>query len=232
MDGIHDMGGMDGFGPIPIEQDEPIFHSPWEGRVWALNTALGAIGNWNVDAGRYLLEQMDPALYLGSSYYQRWLYRTEDILVAHDMVSRAEIETPPELRDTVKQGTPLGIDEVLARRRADRSARVDEDIAAKFTAGEKIRARNIHPKGHTRIPRYVRGKAGVIDRDHGVFIFPDTHAVFAGQKPQHLYSVSFTARAIWGDDASTVDKVYVDMWDDYLEPDLELGLEPDLERGA
>ena len=230
MDGIHDMGGMDGFGPIPIERDEPIFHAAWEGRVWALNTALGAIGNWNIDASRYTLEQMGPALYLASSYYQRWLYRTENILVAHDMVSRAEIETPPEQRATVKQGEPLGIEEILEQRRTERSARVDADIPAQFQAGDKIRARNIHPKGHTRIPRYVRGKAGVIDRDHGVFIFPDTHAVFAGQKPQHLYSVCFTAREIWGDEASAVDKVYVDMWDDYLEPG---HLEPGhLESGA
>jgi nitrile hydratase len=217
MDGIHDMGGMDGFGAIPIERDEPVFHAPWEGRVWALNTALGALGKWNIDAGRYTLELLDPALYLSSTYYQRWLYRTENMLVEHDMVSREELETPPGARDVTPQGTPLTIAEILANRRQDRSARVAEDITAKFKAGDHIRARNIHPKGHTRIPRYVRGKAGVIDRDHGVFIFPDTNAVFAGKTPQHLYSVQFTAREIWGADAAGTDKVYVDMWDHYLE---------------
>jgi nitrile hydratase len=163
------------------------------------------------------LELLDPALYLSSTYYQRWLYRTENMLVEHDMVSREELETPPGARDVTPQGTPLTIAEILANRRQDRSARVAEDITAKFKAGDHIRARNIHPKGHTRIPRYVRGKAGVIDRDHGVFIFPDTNAVFAGKTPQHLYSVQFTAREIWGADAAGTDKVYVDMWDHYLE---------------
>jgi len=217
MDGIHDMGGMDGFGPIPIEQDEPVFHAPWEGRVWALNSALGALGKWNIDAGRYTMEQLDPALYLQSAYYQRWLCRTENILIAHDMVTRQELESPPERCKVKSQGWALSVDEIFARQRQARSARVDEDVAAQFKVGETVRARNIHPKGHTRIPRYVRGKTGVIDRDHGVFIFPDTNAVFAGKKPQHLYSVRFSAQEVWGPDAASADKVYVDMWDDYLE---------------
>jgi nitrile hydratase beta subunit len=217
MDGIHDMGGMDGFGPIPIEQDEPVFHAPWEGRVWALNSALGALGKWNIDAGRYTMEQLDPALYLQSAYYQRWLCRTENILIAHDMVTRQELESPPERCKVKSQGRALSVDEIFARQRQARSARVDEDVAAQFKVGETVRARNIHPKGHTRIPRYVRGKTGVIDRDHGVFIFPDTNALFAGKKPQHLYSVQFSAQEVWGPDAASADKIYVDMWDDYLE---------------
>lgn len=217
MDGIHDMGGMDGFGPIPIEQDEPVFHAPWEGRVWALNSALGALGKWNIDSGRYTMEQLDPALYLQSAYYQRWLCRTENILIAHDMVTRQELESPPERCKVKSQGRALSVDEIFTRQRQARSARVDEDVAAQFKVGETVRARNIHPKGHTRIPRYVRGKTGVIDRDHGVFIFPDTNAVFAGKKPQHLYSVRFSAQEIWGPDTASADKVYVDMWDDYLE---------------
>ena len=218
MDGIHDMGGMDGFGPIPIENEGPVFHATWEARVWAMNTALGAWGKWNIDAGRYTLEQLDPALYLGSSYYQRWLYRTENILVDHGLVSREEIETPPTNRNTKKLQEPLSLDEVLARQRNTRSARLNDDVAPRYHVGDQVRARNIHPKGHTRIPRYVRGRLGVIDRDHGVFIFPDTNAVFAGKRPQHLYSVCFTAREIWGTKAVNKDKVYVDMWDDYLEP--------------
>ena len=218
MDGIHDMGGMDGFGPILIEKEGPVFHATWEARVWAMNTALGAWGKWNIDAGRYTLEQLDPALYLGSSYYQRWLYRTENILVDHGLVSREEIETPPTNRNTKKLQEPLSLDEVLTRQRNTRSARLNDDVAPRYHMGDQVRARNIHPKGHTRIPRYVRGRLGVIDRDHGVFIFPDTNAVFAGKRPQHLYSVCFTAREIWGTKAVNKDKVYVDMWDDYLEP--------------
>ena len=218
MDGIHDMGGMDGFGPIPIKSKEPVFHATWEARVWAMNTALGAWGEWNIDAGRYTLEQLDPALYLSSSYYQRWLYRTENLLVDHGLVSREEIETPPANRDTKISREPLSLDDILTRQRNMRSARLNDDVAPRYHMGDQVRARNIHPKGHTRIPRYVRGRLGVIDRDHGVFIFPDTNAVFAGKRPQHLYSVCFTAREIWGTEAVITDKVYVDMWDDYLEP--------------
>ena len=218
MDGIHDMGGMDGFGPIPIKNKEPVFHATWEARVWAMNTALGAWGEWNIDAGRYTLEQLDPALYLSSSYYQRWLYRTENLLVDHGLVSREEIETPPANRNTKNSREPLSLDDILTRQRNTRSARLNADVAPRYHMGDQVRARNIHPKGHTRIPRYVRGRLGVIDRDHGVFIFPDTNAVFAGKRPQHLYSVCFTAREIWGTKAVGTDKVYVDMWDDYLEP--------------
>ena len=217
MDGIHDMGGMDGFGPIPIKNKEPVFHATWEARVWAMNTALGAWGEWNIDAGRYTLEQLDPALYLSSSYYQRWLFRTENLLVDHGLVSREEIETPPANRNTKNSREPLSFDDILTRQRNTRSARLNDDVAPRYHVGDQVRARNIHPKGHTRIPRYVRGRLGVIDRDHGVFIFPDTNAVFAGKRPQHLYSVCFTAREIWGAEAVITDKVYVDMWDDYLE---------------
>ena len=218
MDGIHDMGGMDGFGPIPITNKEPVFHATWEARVWAMNTASGAWGEWNIDTGRYTLEQLDPALYLSSSYYQRWLYRTENLLVDHGLVSREEIETPPANRDTKISREPLSLDDILTRQRNTRSARLNDDVAPRYHMGDQVRARNVHPKGHTRIPRYVRGRLGVIDRDHGVFIFPDTNAVFAGKRPQHLYSVCFTAREIWGTKAVVTDKVYVDLWDEYLEP--------------
>jgi hypothetical protein len=97
-------------------------------------------------------------------------------------------------------------------------ARLDLDLPGRFKPGDVVAARVINPPGHTRLPRYARGRRGVIDRDHGVFIFPDTHAMGEGPKPQHLYSVRFTARELWGPDASTRDVVYIDLWDDHLEP--------------
>lgn len=102
--------------------------------------------------------------------------------------------------------------------RSGGSTRVDEDIPAKFRPGDKVRARNINPRGHTRLPRYARGKKGVIERDHGVFIFPDTHCRDWDRKPQHVYAVRFTARELWGQDAHAKDVVLADLWDDYLEP--------------
>jgi Nitrile hydratase beta subunit len=99
-----------------------------------------------------------------------------------------------------------------------RTAKRDIALPAKFKPGDHVIARNMHPTGHTRIPRYVRGRRGVIDRDHGVFVFPDSNAELAGEKPQHVYSVRFAARELWGDDASAQDVLYIDLWDDYLDP--------------
>ncbi len=216
MDGIHDMGGMDGFGPIPIERDEPVFHAEWEGRLYAINSVVGAWVEWNIDAGRACMERLAPAVYLQSPYYQRWLYRMKNLLADRGMVTPTEL-TSGILEDSSRK--PLSTDEVFERLRAARSARVDQPVEAKFKVGDAIVVRNIHPTGHTRTPRYARGRRGVIDRDHGVFIFPDTHAEFKGESPQHLYSVRFTARELWGPDAAPSDKIYLDMWDDYLDAD-------------
>jgi nitrile hydratase subunit beta len=98
------------------------------------------------------------------------------------------------------------------------SARVDANVPARFAAGDRVTVRNLNPFGHTRAPRYVRCKTGLIERDHGVFIFPDTHAHGQGKRPQHVYSVRFTARDLWGDEATSHDAVYVDLWDEYLTP--------------
>ena len=216
MDGIHDMGGMDGFGPLPIERDEPVFHAPWEGRVYAMNTAVGVWGKWNIDAGRYGIEMRDPALYLQSSYYERWLYRNENLLVEHGIITCEELSNGKA--SSGNRETPPNAEEIFEKQRKSRSFRVDEDVAPKFKPGDAITVRNIHPKTHTRIPRYVRSNRGVIDRDHGVFIFPDTHAQFQGTKPQHVYSVMFTAQELWGPDAPSQDKLYLDLWDDYMDP--------------
>ena len=216
MDGIHDMGGMDGFGSIPIESDEPIFHATWEGRVYAINTAIGVWGKWNIDAGRYGIEVLDPALYLRSSYYERWLYRNENLMVEHDLITQDELDSGKASGGD--RGTPPDAEEIFEKQRKSRSFRVDADIAPKFAPGDTITVRNIHPKTHTRIPRYVRSKRGVIDRDHGVFIFPDTNAQFQGKKPQRVYSVMFPAQELWGPDAPEQDKIYLDLWDDYMDP--------------
>jgi hypothetical protein len=99
-----------------------------------------------------------------------------------------------------------------------RAARLEDSVPPRFKPGDRVAARTLNPVGHTRLPRYVRGRRGVIDRDHGVFIFPDTHAAGLGRKPQHVYSVRFTARELWGSEAPPQNAVYVDLWDDYLDP--------------
>ena len=220
MNSIHDMGGMHNFGPVDPEADEPVFHSEWEARMFALAGATRGWGRWNIDQSRHAREAMPPARYLSSSYYEIWLYGYVELLVSAGMVSRSELEAgradptaavPADVR-------AVAADEVDGILRAGHSTRLAADAAPKFAVGDRVRARTVNPLGHTRLPRYVRGRSGVIDRDHGVFVFPDTNAHGLGPAPQHVYSVRFGARELWGPDAAAGDGVYVDLWDDYLEP--------------
>jgi nitrile hydratase beta subunit len=218
MNGIHDMGGMHGMGAVEIEKSEPVFHAEWEKRVFAMNVAAGYAVKWNIDMGRYAREQMPPAEYLATGYYDHWLFGLEKLLVDLGAVTRKELETG-RAEKTAAGATPLRAGNVatfVANRKA--AARVDDDVSARFKPGDRVLTHNEHPIGHTRLPRYARGKHGVIDRDHGVFVFPDTNAMTRDKKPQHCYAVRFRAQELWGASASPRDSVYVDLWDDHLEP--------------
>jgi len=218
MNGIHDMGGMHGMGPIRHEENEPVFHAPWEGRVYAINRAIGAWGKWNIDAGRHGIELLPPADYLRMSYYEKWLARNVELLVQHGLVTRQEMESGKPAPGSPKATPALTPDTArAAAARRGSYMRPDAPAKARFQTGQHVRARNINPVGHTRLPRYARGKAGTIFRHHGIFVFPDTNAHFLGEQPQHLYSVRFGARELWGDGASPHDSVYLDLWDSYLE---------------
>lgn len=221
MNGAHDLGGMHGFGPVVPEPDEPAFHADWERRAFGLTLAMGAWRRWNLDMSRSAREQMPPAEYLATTYYEHWLFGLERLLVEHGLVTADEIararrgELAPAgggLQDGALRAA--GVERMLRNRRA---ARLDDPVAPKFRVDQAVVARNLHPTGHTRVPRYVRGRRGVVAIDHGVFIFPDSHAAGEGKKPQHVYTVRFTARELWGPAASPRDTVCVDLWDDYLE---------------
>jgi nitrile hydratase subunit beta len=218
VNGVHDMGGMHGMGPIRHEPDEPVFHEPWEGRVYAITRVVRAGGGrQNLDNSRHLLELLPPAEYLRMSYYERWYARLTNQLVANGIVTREELDTGRAAGGSPKaepRVTAAMVPDIVVRRN---SARREAASAPRFKVGQRVRARNINPTGHTRLPRYARGKSGVIVRDHGVFVFPDSNAAFAGEKPQHVYSVRFTARELWGPDAAPRDRVHIDMWDDYLD---------------
>jgi nitrile hydratase subunit beta len=217
MNGIHDMGGMQDMGPIRYEKNEPVFHMPWEGRSFALNLAASAWGKWNIDARRHQIELIPPADYLRMSYYERWTERLLKLLVKTGLVTREEIESGKPTPGSPKATPPLTVDKVAVFGSGGIASR-KVPVTPRFKVGERVRARNINPTGHTRLPRYARGKLGTIHVDHGVYVFPDTNAHFLGEKPQHVYSVRFAARELWGEQAAPRDSVYVDMWDDYLEP--------------
>ena len=218
MNGVHDMGGMHGMGSIPYEEREPVFHEQWEGRVYALTRALRlGGGKWNIDAGRHELELLPPAEYLRMSYYERWAARLPIEIRKTGLATGAEIESGTTAPGSPK-ATPLLTAEMVPALIARRgSTRRNAGASPRFKTGQHVRARNIHPVGHTRLPRYARGKLGTIAWDRGIFVFPDTNAHFLGEKPQHLYSVRFAARELWGARASSHDFVYLDMWDDYLD---------------
>ena len=217
MNGVHDMGGMHGMGPVEIEKDEPVFHAEWEARTYALTIACGSHRKWNIDVSRHSRERMPPADYLAATYYERWLFGLRTLLVEQGLVTARELETG-RAEGLAEPAGVLHVNQVenfLANRIR---ARVDVEAAPRFRAGQGVVARNIHPSGHTRLPRYARGRRGVIDRDYGVFIFPDTNAMTRDKKPQHLYGVRFAARELWGQAASARDSVYVNLWDDHLDP--------------
>jgi nitrile hydratase subunit beta len=217
MNRVHDMGGMQNMGPVQEEKNEPVFHFPWEGRVFAMVGAAGAWRKWNIDTSRWARELIPPAEYLRMSYYEKWYEGLVALLTARGLVTRAEIESgkpAPGSKKVTPPLTPGQILELVAKRACTKR---DVSAAPRFQAGQRIRARNINPVGHTRLPQYARGKLGTIDRDYGVFVFPDTNAQFLGENPQHVYSVRFFARELWGEQANPQDTVYLALWDDYLE---------------
>jgi nitrile hydratase len=215
LNGVHDMGGMQGFGPVAPEADEPLFHAPWEARVLALSLTTGA-GRWNIDAGRHAIERIAPADYLAMSYYEKWLRRIEMLAVERGLL------TAEELRTATPSGprlTPaLSADRVPAVLSSGSPYQRPVQAPARFEVGQCVRARNLNPAGHTRLPRYARGKAGVIHAHRGAHVFPDSNAHFRGEDPHHLYTVRFSARELWGEDAPGRDSVFLELWEPYLEP--------------
>ncbi len=217
MNGIHDLGGMHGMGPIQPEKNEPVFHARWEARVFAIVRAMGAWRKWNIDASRYQRELIPPAEWLRMSYYEKWLAGLIELMVDKGLVTRAEIETGRASAASSRATPALTPESVPALTAKGSPYNRRAALVPRFKPGQTVRARNINPLGHTRLPRYVRAKSGTIDRIHGIFVFPDTNAHFKGEHPQYLYSVRFSASELWGDEAATRDSVYVDLWDDYLE---------------
>jgi nitrile hydratase len=218
MNGVHDMGGMHGLGPIAPDPDEPLFHAPWEARALALTLAMGAWGRWNLDASRFQREQIPGADYLRMSYYEKWIAGLTELIAAAGLVTREELASGRPAPGSAPASPPLRAEHVAAA--LARGAPVSRDAPAptRFRPGDPARARNLNPAGHTRLPRYVRGRLGRIERDHGVHVFPDSNAAGFGEAPQRLYQVRFEARELWGPDAGAREAVYLDLWDGYLDP--------------
>ena len=221
MNGAHDLGGMEGFGPIHAEpeSEEAVFHTPWEGRVYGLNRAVGFIGLWNIDMSRFSRERQHPADYLRHGYYENWLVGLETLLVEAGVVTAEELKTgkaalpaPSAIRYRALRAEQVG----KVPLRVTDYAR-DIDAPPRFRPGDRVRAINRHPAGHTREPRYVRGHAGTVREHYGAQVFPDLSAQGIDEG-RHLYSVRFESAELWGESTNAGSAVYVDLWEDYLEP--------------
>jgi nitrile hydratase subunit beta len=214
MNTVHDMGGMQNFGPVVPEANEPAFHHEWERRAFGMMLAMNGARLWNLDQLRFSRESIPPALYLASSYYKIWIEGLSKLMLARGLV------TTEELADGRAREPAVKIPVLTADRVAPTLARGNSTLratpsAARFTVGDAVRTGNLHPHSHTRLPRYCRDKPGTITKVHGVHVFPDAHALGHSEEPQWLYTVRFDARELWGPD-TTAAAVFVDCWEPYL----------------
>jgi len=215
MNGVHDMGGLECYGPVVAKPDE-LFHEPWERDVLALTLAMGATGSWNLDQSRSARESLPPDDYLTIGYYRIWLSALETLLVTHKLLSRDELAQATIIDPPRQLNRILAAEEVptvLAK-----GAPVSRTVttAAAFAVGDKVQVRNRHIKSHTRLPAYIRNRTGVIHRIHGAHIFPDSHAIGIGEDPHWLYNVRFDAAELWGQPRTQASAVHVDCWEPYL----------------
>lgn len=207
MRGPQDLGGRMGFGPVAPEADEPLFHADWEARALGLTLACGGLGHWSIDESRHARESLPPAVYYSSSYYEIWIRALEVLLQRHGLLDH---DGPHPRR--------LGADrvpQVLAR-----GSPYDRPLAEapRFTVGQRVRAKNTHPRGHTRLPGYLAGHLGVIEADRGGFVLPDSHAHGSGEAPERLYTVVFDGAEVWGRDGEPGLTISADLWESYLDP--------------
>jgi nitrile hydratase len=217
MNGVHDMGGMHGLGPIMREPDEPVFHARWEARALALTLAAGAWRRWTIDASRHERERIPGPEYLRMSYYEKWISGLVNQLIKSGLVTREEVESGRPDAGSAKATPALAAERVADTLARGGPAERTAVRAPKFTAGDRVRTRNINPAGHTRLPRYARGHVGTITRFHGSHVFPDANAHGLGEQPQPLYQIRFEARELWGDAFRNRSAVYLDLWEDYIE---------------
>ena len=219
MDGIADMGGTEGWGPVhPPRRDEPVFGEPWQGRAFALAVLSVWVSGQNLDAFRHALERLDRAAYLDDGYFGRWLNGAELMLTDSAILAPGAIDARARnLRDEDVQEPPIPEPARPDYAPAAKGSLRTVDVAPAFAVGERVRAKAMTPAGHTRLPGYVRGHAGVVGLIQPAAVLPDTNAHFRGENPQHVYSVRFDSHELWGGDAEPF-AVTVEMYESYLEP--------------
>jgi len=222
MNGVHDMGGLQGFGPVQPEPNEPVFHADWERQAMGLTVLMGGCGQWNIDQARSTRESLPPALYLSSSYYQIWIEALERLMLARGLVNTDELRVG-EMTSPALPVRVLAADQVDAAMARGTSAERPVRGPARFATGQRVRALQMHPQGHTRLPRYVRGHVGTVQAVRGVHVLPDQHTAhpptLESDQGEWLYTVVFDAQDLWGPQADPTVSVSVDAWESYLAPE-------------
>jgi len=218
MNGGQDLGGMHGFGPVEPEPNEPVFHAEWEKRAFALTLAMARPGGWNIDMGRFARENRPAGEYLAMSYYQVWFAALESMMKERDLVAEDEIAAGHSLHTPKKVERVLSPADVLKVLHRGGPTERETNTKPAFKPGDRVRAKTINPPTHTRLPRYVRGRIGEIERVIGCHVFPDTNSLGAGENPQWLYTVRFDGRELWGPQGDPTATVSVDAWEPYLVP--------------
>jgi nitrile hydratase len=217
MNGVHDMGGLHGFGKVEPEKDEPPFHAPWEGRVLALQRALAFTGAWNIDMSRAAQERLPARVYLSVSYYHRWLLGIERNALEKGLVDADELAAGHALRAGQPVPRTMTKDTIGTAFTRGSFSRPTSRVA-RFKPGDRVRTKNVNPPSHTRLPRYARGRVGVVEAVRGCHVFPDSVTTGRGEDPQWLYTVVFEARELWGEHADPALKVSVEAFEPYLQP--------------
>lgn len=220
MDGIHDLGGMDGFGSVPSDESEdgPTFHDRWEGRTYALFVAGLAADVFSLDEFRHAIERLPPEFYLEATYYERWLAAIESLLT-DEMVDEADLRERVAAFESGERTVSASAEPTLAEIEAGRAESYDtggDPIEPSFGVDDAVRVRKRHPRGHTRCPRYVRGVEGTIEAHRGTHVYPDANA-HGDHRLEPLYNVRFDAAALWGADQTDADSVRIELWEPYLE---------------
>jgi nitrile hydratase subunit beta len=213
---IHDMGGMHGFGAVEPEPNEPVFHAPWEGRVMAMQRAMGFARLWSIDGGRAMIEALPPQTYLAAPYYAKWLMGLERNVERAGLVGADEIAAGRSLRPASFTTRVMAPADVANLKRGEYAR--PAPAPARFKAGDRVRTANLNPTTHTRLPRYARDKVGTVEAVRGCHVYPDTAATGAGDNPQWLYTVVFGGRDLWGADADPTLTVSIEAFEPYLLP--------------
>lgn len=216
MDGQHDLGGREGFGPIPQEDDYKPFHAAWEGRAFGMVQGSGGDAGWSIDWFRHCRELMAPVDYLERPYFDQWAQTLTAQLIDSGYISLEEIASGAST-GTPEPGYPAAtVEDVNASVATPANFESMIDESPRFVVGDRVKASRFGHSGHTRLPGYARGRAGVVHAHHGAHILPDANAT-GERRAEHLYTIVFEGAELWPEAAGRRDRVFIDLWESYLE---------------